>query len=97
MIHPSKDWMTIGACRGSSVDFFPTNGHHLLSRDAKEVCNICPVQLECLDYALSHRIEHGVWGGTDEVDRRRIRKSRSQDIRLRLAQSPDDTAESAHG
>lgn len=86
-----------GKCRGTTIDFFPTNGHHLLSREAKELCNVCPVQMDCLDYALSHAIDYGVWGGTDEKERRRIRKSRSQGNRLRLAQSPDDTPHSAHG
>lgn len=97
MIHPSETWMDDGACRNTTIDFFPTNGHHLLTRPAKEICNTCPVQMDCLDYALIHAIDHGVWGGTDEKERRRIRKSRSRENRLRLAQSPDDTAHSAHG
>jgi WhiB family redox-sensing transcriptional regulator len=30
----------------------------------------------CLEYALEHRIDHGVWGGTSERQRRRILKTR---------------------
>ena len=32
----------------------------------------CPVQAECLEYTLQYRIEHGVWGGASERERRRI-------------------------
>ena len=32
----------------------------------------------CLEHALSHRIDHGVWGGCSERQRRRIRKERRQ-------------------
>jgi WhiB family redox-sensing transcriptional regulator len=38
--------------------------------------------LDCLAYALEHRIDHGVWGGTDEAERRRIRKARNRPLRL---------------
>ena len=30
----------------------------------------------CLEYALEERIEHGVWGGCSERERRRILKRR---------------------
>jgi WhiB family redox-sensing transcriptional regulator len=26
----------------------------------------------CLEYALANRVDHGVWGGTSERERRRI-------------------------
>jgi WhiB family redox-sensing transcriptional regulator len=35
------------------------------------------VKDECLEYALERRIEHGVWGGTSERERRRILKRRA--------------------
>ena len=31
---------------------------------------------ECLEYALLNRIEHGVWGGASERERRRILRRR---------------------
>lgn len=76
MIPPSADFMKQGACRGSKVNFFPPNGHNLLTRPALELCNSCPVQMACLDYALANNIDHGIWGGTSERARRRIRKAR---------------------
>jgi WhiB family redox-sensing transcriptional regulator len=69
------EWMNQGRCRGgSSDDFFPTDG--LGVEAAQHVCNGCPVKLECLEYALSNRIEHGIWGGASERERRRILRKR---------------------
>ena len=36
----------------------------------------CPVKEPCLEHALAHRIDHGVWGGCSERERRRILKRR---------------------
>ncbi len=33
-------------------------------------------KVECLEYALLNRIEHGVWGGASERERRRILRRR---------------------
>jgi WhiB family redox-sensing transcriptional regulator len=43
---------------------------------ARRICASCPVQHECLEYALRNRIDHGVWGGCSERERRRILKRR---------------------
>lgn len=41
-------------------------------RRAKAICAECPVRRECLDYALSIREPHGIWGGLNEVERKTI-------------------------
>jgi len=43
---------------------------------ARAVCAGCPVRLECLNEALSQRIEWGVWGGMTERERRRLLRQR---------------------
>jgi WhiB family redox-sensing transcriptional regulator len=43
---------------------------------ARKICAGCPVASTCLEYALEHRNEHGVWGGCSERERRRILKRR---------------------
>ena len=40
---------------------------------AKEICGACAVRLECLNYALQIREQHGVWGGLNEEERRQLR------------------------
>jgi WhiB family redox-sensing transcriptional regulator len=54
--------------------FFPSDGVGV--EVAKRLCVTCAVRMECLEYALRNRIDHGVWGGTSERERRRILKSR---------------------
>ena len=42
---------------------------------AKLVCRNCEVQGACLEFALATNQEAGVWGGTDEDERRKLRKA----------------------
>lgn len=49
--------------------FFPENGRG--GETAKKICKCCPVQNDCLQYALTHREEWGVWGGLSTSERRR--------------------------
>ena len=42
---------------------------------AKRVCRSCEVQEPCLDFALATNQESGVWGGTSEEERRKLRKA----------------------
>lgn len=43
--------------------------------EGKKVCRGCPVKDQCLEYALEHG-ELGIWGGTSERERRRLRRLR---------------------
>ena len=42
---------------------------------AKAICATCPVQQECLDFALKTRQEFGIWGGTTEDERRALARA----------------------
>jgi WhiB family redox-sensing transcriptional regulator len=79
MSHISTDtsWMSRGNCadRDPSI-FFPSDGVGV--ERAKKLCEGCPSQLPCLEYALANRVDHGVWGGASERQRRRILKARRQ-------------------
>jgi WhiB family redox-sensing transcriptional regulator len=46
-------------------------------KPAKRICAACPVAGACLDYALVNNIDHGVWGGATESERRAIRRARA--------------------
>ena len=68
-------WMGTGNCRKyPPTTFFPSDGVGV--DRARAICKGCPVLDTCLEYALTVRIEHGVWGGTSERERRRILKRR---------------------
>jgi len=71
-------WMLEGKCRGRAPhDFFPSDGVGV--EQARKVCADCPVREPCLEYALTYRIDHGVWGGASERERRRILRRRRLD------------------
>jgi WhiB family transcriptional regulator, redox-sensing transcriptional regulator len=70
-----NQWMAEGNCVDEPPSlFFPSDGVGV--EVAKRICKTCPVKEPCLEYALYHRIEHGVWGGQSERGRRRILKRR---------------------
>ena len=68
-------WMAKGACRNYEPSvFFPSDGVGV--DRARKICATCNVTEDCLEYALLNRIDHGVWGGASERERRRILKRR---------------------
>ena len=72
------DWRANAACRETPPDlFFPvgTTGNATDQiESAKRVCNQCDAQKACLEFALATNPESGVWGGTTEDERRKLRK-----------------------
>jgi WhiB family redox-sensing transcriptional regulator len=72
-------WQWRAACGGQDANLFFPPGHleradekRERERKAKSICGICPVRIECLDYAVRIREPHGVWGGLNEIERRRL-------------------------
>ena len=72
------DWRTRSLCRDSNPELFFPIGATGIALDqidaAKEICTVCPVHGECLEFALATNQEAGVWGGTTEEERRKLRK-----------------------
>lgn len=72
-------WQQLAACRGpNQAIFFPPPRLERRSEKrgreqrAKEVCQSCGVQEECLAYSLTIREQHGIWGGLTENERREL-------------------------
>ena len=69
--------MAHGLCTNQAPAlFFPSDGVGV--EVARRICADCPVQAACLEHALAERIDHGVWGGSSERERRRILKRRRE-------------------
>lgn len=82
------DWMEHAACNGLDPElFFPARGDIRTMNEAQKVCASCPVRLPCLEYALTVPVTNtgtyviGVWGGSSERERARIRKRRAKTSR----------------
>lgn len=68
------EWMDDGLCHQTDPEaFFPEKGGS--TREAKSICARCPVEAECLDYALSNDERFGIWGGLSERERRKVKKA----------------------
>lgn len=75
----ANDWREHAACRNTEPDlFFPigATGTAVNQIDAaKRVCGQCAAVEPCLEFALATNQESGVWGGTAEDERRKLRKA----------------------
>lgn len=54
-------------------------------RTAKNICSTCPVLEQCIGYAL-HYESHGIWGGTTEAERDKLR--RELKVKLIVRETP---------
>ena len=74
-----EGWRDRAACRHTDANlFFPagsTGSADGQIQAAKAVCRSCPVRDACLRFALETNQDAGVWGGKDEDERRRLRKT----------------------
>lgn len=75
-------WTARAACIGMDTDiFFPSKGnaYHQIT-EAKAACAQCPVQGECLDWALAQgQTLIGIFGGmTDNERRQHLRAQRRE-------------------
>jgi WhiB family redox-sensing transcriptional regulator len=74
------NWRTRAACLDHDPELFFAPDQERANRrnpriaEAKRVCAGCPVQQECLRWALKHDIREGVWGGLDEGERPTTRR-----------------------
>ncbi|WP_019819119.1 WhiB family transcriptional regulator [Saccharomonospora saliphila] len=76
----NADWRLDAACRDEDPElFFPVSdmgpGAQQTAR-AKAVCARCPVANQCLEYAIENGLDHGVFGGTTERERRALIRTR---------------------
>lgn len=65
-------WQQQAECRDNPDLQFPGKDEYAIEA-AKKVCRRCPVQMQCLQWALEKGEEFGVWGATSERERRRMR------------------------
>ena len=84
-------WQWRAACRGEdSTVFFAPNHPEMKDekwareQKAKSICAVCPVRIECLEYAVHTHESHGIWGGLNELERRLLIRARERRDRVDL-------------
>jgi hypothetical protein len=75
-----------GSCKGHPVEWWFPNLYGLNRADlvkaranikmAVQICNVCEVAKECLEYSLRHE-PWGIWGGLNEEERAHLRSKKS--------------------
>lgn len=78
MTYSGTLWQAQAACSEASAGYFypPDHAERRPEREKREgaaraICGRCRVRAECLGYALAVGEAHGIWGGLDEIQRRR--------------------------
>ena len=85
MMQKVEDWQVKAACRGpqgTAMFFPPSNFERKDEKEdreskAKAICQACLVKKECLQYAVAIKELHGIWGGTNEAERKVLLASTS--------------------
>ena len=75
----SEDWQSTALCRGNHAHLFfpPSTFERKDERErretrAKAICQVCPSQPACREYAMAIREQFGIWGGLTENDRKEV-------------------------
>jgi len=80
-----QNWRAHATCAQMDPDLFFAAGA-IEHKVAKRICRSCPVRRECLAYAMEAPVDHGIWGGLTERERRRFRRRAGSDWRESFAQ-----------
>jgi WhiB family transcriptional regulator, redox-sensing transcriptional regulator len=85
----ADNWRTEASCRDLDTDlFFPAGETGLAAiqiQQAKAICRTCPVSAACLEFAMVTHQEYGIYGGTTEDERRRLRRQWKARLRAQRA------------
>lgn len=71
---PDPDWMRRAVCRlhkRPDIWFNPAD-----APEARSICRPCPVVAECRQWAVANPVLVGIWGDTDDDQRKQLRAQR---------------------
>jgi WhiB family transcriptional regulator, redox-sensing transcriptional regulator len=76
IVGPRPTWHERAACRDKDPEIFFGQRGVTCYTEARAICARCPVQPECLAHAMApgRTEQFGFWGGTSELDRRKLRR-----------------------
>ena len=78
-MYDDTSWRSSASCRGDNAVYFfaPSHFERKPEKDfregmARSLCRSCVVRQECLDYSIEVEEGHGIWGGLNELERKRL-------------------------
>lgn len=66
------DWLNDAACLTVGPELFFPSDNNSTCKEAKQVCGLCDVRTECLQYALDADMQAGVFGGMTKGERDKL-------------------------
>lgn len=69
---------TKARCAGSDRELFFSDDDELQLYAVETYCNLCPIRVECLNWALEVPEKDGIWGGMRDVDREKLLSKRKR-------------------
>lgn len=73
-----REWVEQALCRQIGGDFWYADDQKSFEEQniAKRVCQMCPVQVQCLQHALATDEKYGIWGGVTARNRANMRRAK---------------------
>lgn len=88
----SSMWRAYALCRAENATYFyaPAHFERKPEKDHREgiaraLCRVCQVQPQCLQYSLEVAESHGIWGGLNELERKRLLRRRKAEAEAAAA------------
>lgn len=107
--HSHPNWHEDAQCRDMNQSIFygeedrsgKARHHPNLTVDevqrARRICNACPVQMNCLEWAIVNREEFGIWGGSTAGQRKKWIKAYEDDQSSVISLYDDDEPDDVFG
>jgi WhiB family redox-sensing transcriptional regulator len=77
-------WRADAECQADNATYFyaPSHFERKPEKDLREgiaraLCHRCQVREQCLEYSLRVAESHGIWGGLNELERKRLLRARA--------------------
>jgi WhiB family transcriptional regulator, redox-sensing transcriptional regulator len=85
-------WRAYAECQAENAMYFyaPAHFERKPEKDHREgiaraLCRACKVQPQCLQYSLEVSESHGIWGGLNELERKRLLRRRRAEAEANAA------------
>jgi len=77
LLMQAKDEVGETGCESYPEAFFPEDSEDRVDefwkrKEAKKLCEACPMKMQCLEYALEADERYGIWGGLTYLQRRKL-------------------------
>lgn len=81
LTEPDISWRDNAACKRTDVNLFMSKEKGAV-KEALALCAGCLVVKDCLNFAMTNNITHGIWGGKTERQRKSLKRAKNLEVRV---------------